>query len=256
MKPALFRKVTFLLYLIVMLAATAVILSAAFDTGKTVSVYDREDVMHRKAVVIPATLRVNDPVWGDIEVADKAVVYEVSDLLQQILLTEAAEDASPRRGGMLGKITYISGRESSFCIDENFWIDGVPYGKSNSFYPIKRIESLLRMQAYTLKNLTALLERSGSAIFLNDEALEKSKRVKFAQLLNGLPEVKSGGELSNARAEKGGAQWRLLAESGSCRLAMFGFQNGLIEVYDVSGGSGSILSVMDTAGKCGQLLYA
>jgi hypothetical protein len=191
-----------------------------------------------------------------MQVEDKAVMYEVSDLLQQISLMEAAGDASPRHGGLFGNITYISGAASTFCIDDNLWIDGIPYSKQQCFYPFMRIKSLLRRQIYTLDNLTMFIGQSTLTSFQNGKAvvLEPERRKELSAMLRGLPLIKGSENIASAEDKKGTAKWQLLFSNGSNSAALFGFESGLIEISDISGGKGIVLYINDSALLCGKFL--
>lgn len=260
-----FRQGLMIFYSLFLTIASALFIAVVMLKSDTVILDDWAVVMQRRVADIPASIEILDSRWGSAELTHSEAMFQLDSLIKRVPRYHGSLHKGPDSDyRMLGKVTYISGKNVTFALGEVLWLDETPYYSPGSADELAGILRLMRRQVYTVQNLAGMMRQaqrmtvhahSGAAA-----ALPRQEREVFVQSLLSASLLEAVADVQVALQDAQQPAYRIhlqLSEQPGDSVVLLVYANEYIQVYDMVSARGALLHLSgDLFRYCSDVLDA
>lgn len=244
-----FRHGLIVFYSLFLTIASTVFCIVVLTKSKTVILDDWAVVMQRRVSDIPDVVEILDSRWGSAELAQSQLVFELDSLFKRVPPYQGDLHKGPDSDfRMLGKITYISGKNVALALGEVLWLDETPYYSKGSEDELAGILRLMRKQVYNVQNLANMLVNAKRVTVHDNKgaslALSAQQRATFDPPLREAIVLQGTDDIQYLLQETGQAAYRIelkLSDQPEDVVLLLVYANGYIQVSDMTSARGVLL---------------
>lgn len=235
-------------YSLLLTAASIAFCAMVFLRSQTVVLEDWATVMQRRAADIPAVVEILDSRWGSAELTQSQVMFQLDSLVRRVPRyygsLQKGADSDYR---MLGKITYISGKNVSFALGEVLWLDDTPYYGQAAADEVASILRLMRKQVYTIQNLAGLMQSAGQMVLFRageDTPIPIADRTAFIQSIQAASAMEQMRDVQYALEGGEAPSYRIQLQLGEVpgdAVVLLVYANEYIQVLDMTSARGVLM---------------